>query len=168
MECFASDLTASDETVLVEYALNGSASYTSLGTFTNSTTRLKWASGVGVEFKSIRFRFTLSRGSTNTKTPIVHSIVFKYIKVPPVRRRVGFTVNCEQTARKRATTPEVILDELYALVGVPLLKTLTWAGEGTYYVKVLTMPRNDLSVQKTTADKISHVRVEAVEPVEAA
>ena len=85
MEIFARALTAVDETVLVEYALNGSTSYTTLGTFTNAVSRLKWASGVGITFTSIRFRFTLTRGTTVTKTPIVHAIVFKYLKVPTWR-----------------------------------------------------------------------------------
>lgn len=167
-EIFASDLTA-NETVQVEYALNGGSSYTSLGTFNGSTTRLKWASGAGIEFKSIRFRFTLARGGTNTNSPVVHAIVFKYLKVPAVRRRVSFTVNTEQSGRQRDPnkTPEEILDELYALVAATTLKTLTWVGEGTYYVKVITMPRTDLMEAKATPAKISHLRVECVEPVEA-
>lgn len=169
MEIFASKLTAEDETVLVEYSLDGAESYTTLGTFTSSVTRLKWASGAGIAFTSIRFRFTLSRGSTVTKTPVVHAIVFKYLKVPALRRRISFTVNTEMTGRQRSTdkTPEEILDELYALVAATVLKTLTWTGESTYYVKVITMPRTDLTLARVTPAKISHVRVECVEPVEA-
>lgn len=168
LECFASALTASDETVVVKYGLNGAAPTTTLGTFTNAVTRIKFASGAGIAFKSIRFEYTLTRGATTSKTPIVHAIVFKYLKVPALRRRISFTVDLERTARHRSpeVESETVLDELMTLISATTLKVLTWVGEGNYYVKVVTMPRRDYQESQTTVTKTGLVRVEVVQPVE--
>lgn len=169
LECFATGLTASDERVIVKYGLDGAAATTSLGTFTDTVTRIKFASGAGVAFKSIRFEFALARGSTTSLTPIVHAIVFKYLKIPKYRRRISFTVDTEQTGRHRtpAVESEVIHDELEALVDATVLPILTWVGEGNYYVKIVTMPTRDFQESQTTVTKTGLMRVEAVQPVEA-
>lgn len=69
------------ETVLVQYLLNGGDAV-SLGTITSDgvTTYTLGTSGAGLAFRFIRFYLTLARGSTNTTSPDVLSVMLEYRK----------------------------------------------------------------------------------------
>jgi hypothetical protein len=89
------------ETVIVEYAINRSGTYTSLGTITTNgvTTYLfpNSTTPTGTSFQSIRFRVTEARGSTTTLSPDVRQMEFHFEKLLPVRwaHSVIITLNTE-------------------------------------------------------------------------
>ncbi len=88
MYIYAFNVTAT-ETVKVEYQLdnNENGPWTLMGTFTANTGSI-WFDAVnhrGVQFRTVRFRITLARGSTTTATPELVALVFVYDKKPEFR-----------------------------------------------------------------------------------
>ncbi len=103
----------SNENIQVFYGLNGAAPTTSLGTFTTSPrpTLLTFGSGLGTEFYTIQFSIKLFRGSTNTNSPELESLLFYYMPRPDVIN--AWTFNIEATtenADKIITEIEAIRD----------------------------------------------------------
>jgi hypothetical protein len=84
---------SSTETVVVSYGLNYASSYTNLGTITsNGVTTYYFPSGTdaagantGTEFRAMRFKISLARGSTTTLTPDVISVTLSYRKKLPAK-----------------------------------------------------------------------------------
>ena len=88
------------ETVVVEYATNYDTdkdNYTTLGTInSNGTTTYQFPSAsapAGTEFRSIRFRITLARGTTRTVSPDVVNMTFIYRKKLPAKWGHTFTTD---------------------------------------------------------------------------
>jgi len=81
-----------DETIEVYYGLNGAAPTTHLGDFTTSPrpTILTFpppvgeepSTGLGTEFYTIQFAIKLTRGTTNTDSPELESLIFYYMPTP--------------------------------------------------------------------------------------
>jgi len=71
-----------DETILVEYARNWTETYTTLGTIsaTGETRYYLGTNRAGLAYRSWKFRFTLSRGSTTTNTPTLRLVSLSYRK----------------------------------------------------------------------------------------
>ncbi len=155
------------EYVTVQYRLdNVEGAWTTLGS-TNSTDvvhRLRFASGQGIEFKNIQFQFLVKRGANNLLTPVVRSIVFKYLKIPRLRSRYTFTIDVEATARHRGETEEVVIDYLNGLIDGNPLYDFSYTGEATRYVRFINVPRIDQQRQDGTT-KTSTIRVTVEEPV---
>lgn len=85
------------ETVAIEYRLNNddSGAYTSLGTFNNITGTL-WFDATnhrGVQFRTVQFRVTLDRGSTDTLTPELVALTLVYDKKPSFRSAWTFRID---------------------------------------------------------------------------
>ena len=151
-------LTAS-ETVEVSYKLNDddSAGWTSLGTFNNSVQELSWGTnGVGIRFKSVRFKFTYARGGTVTNTPLVRTFIILYDKKPLTRRSYIFTVDAARmiSEQKQADTDpwssftsavdfKEILDKLVTAKDIYTLLAFTYDNEPTRYVKILALPSTE-------------------------
>ena len=139
----------STETLTLDYALNYSASYTAFtgGTITtNTVTEFLFPNGVaptGTEFRSIRFRIRLVRGSTPTLTPRFLPPTFLYRKkLPP---KYGFTVTIDLTGGHKMLTKQQLRDSLRtALESNPLV-------EFTY--------RNDTSTDLGASDRRFYVDV---------
>jgi hypothetical protein len=68
----------------------------------------------GRRFKRIRFKFTLSRGSTATLTPVIESIVLAYQKVP--KNTVAHTLEIPLHRKHKDRTPAEMYADLTALV----------------------------------------------------
>lgn len=158
------------EYLQVQYQIDNDVSdtWTTLGS-TNSTAtvhRLQFGAtaGKGISFKNIRFRFLFKRGANNLLTPVVRSIVFKYLKVPRLRSSYAFTVDVTATAKHRGVTEEVVIDTLYALVDDTPLTDFAYTSEGTFFVRFTAMPRVDKQQQDGTT-KTSIIRVTVEEPV---
>lgn len=80
---------SSTETVTVSYGTNYSTSYTQLGAISsNGITTYRFPDSTtpsGTEFRGIRFKFALARGSTTTLAPDVLSAVLVYRKKLPAK-----------------------------------------------------------------------------------
>lgn len=113
------------ETVTPSYALNGSSSYTSFaGIVTNTVTEYLFPNGTaptGTAFRSIRFRFQLVRGSTNTLTPRFSGVTSLYRKKLPAK--YGFTAELDLRHGYKNNTPQQMRDALRtALESNPLVE----------------------------------------------
>lgn len=87
----------SSETAVLAYATNDTESYTPLGTQSAAgNTRYLFpnsSSPTGTAFRTIRFRLSLARGSTNTNTPDVRKLTLSYARLNEVLLGFTFTVN---------------------------------------------------------------------------
>lgn len=93
------------ETIQVEYAINDSEAWTYLGTADASTVNASGhvrfpfppapANPYGLLFYNIRFRFTLSRGADDTKTPILLFYNLRYKRDPDML--LSFTFSCHSS-----------------------------------------------------------------------
>ena len=93
--------TTSSETVVVDYAINYSTTYTALGTITsNGVTEYLFPDSTtpeGTAFRQIRFRLRLVRGSTTTLSPDVISLTFLYRKKLPPKYRFTAELDLQLT-----------------------------------------------------------------------
>ena len=102
------DVTA-NETIAVAYALEGSTTFTTLGTInsagiTRTTYRFPNATTPsGTIFRRIQFRLTLVRGGTNTLSPDVTYLSLEYIKRPTAS--YGWSVSLDLNSSYLGRTP---------------------------------------------------------------
>tara|TARA_R100001163_G_scaffold65828_1_gene65340 strand:- start:2837 stop:4726 length:1890 start_codon:yes stop_codon:yes gene_type:complete len=131
----------STETVGVSYALDGSDTYTSLGSITtNGVTEYDFpstAAPAGLEFKSIRFKFTLARGSTSTKvSPDVNRFELQFRR--KLAAKYGWQVTIDLTRPRgkkgyKGKTPAQLDDALRAIVDSNELLSYTFRHNDTDY-----------------------------------
>ena len=137
----------STETVAVSYALNGSTSYTSLGSITsNGITEYDFPSSAvpsGLEFKSIRFKFALARGATSTKvSPDVNRFELQFRR--KLEAKYGWQVTIDLTRPRgkkgyKGKTPSQLDDSLRSIVESNELLAYTFRHNDanyTHYVDV--------------------------------
>lgn len=164
----------STETCKVEYAMNGGAAFSTLGTFTATGQRLDFPSGSvsndgsspqGSSFDTIRFRFTLARGVTTTLTPVVESLVFEYLKLPELRYKYDVTLDLETTETPDADQ-EFLIDFLEDLYDNDQLVHFQWGRQNTW-VTCVGMPSDDEppDMEVNSEGRTSQVRVSLLEPV---
>jgi len=120
--------TTSSETVVVDYALNYSATYTNLGTITsNGVTEYLFPNSTtptGTAFRQIRFRVRLARGSTTTLTPDMIALTFLYRKkLPP---KYGFSADLDLEREYKGNTSQQQRDALRTALESNLLVELTY------------------------------------------
>lgn len=148
------DLDAGNEEIQVETALNLSTSYeagagtvlTFDGTETNRA--VKFASGAGIEALSWRHKFTFSRGSTNTKTPIMYYPVTTYRKKVVDLHRFQVVVDIGQTVARNPNfqTATQVMSKLETINDNVPLVTFVYPGSSahtggaTRYVEIEEMP----------------------------
>ena len=116
------DLTAADETVNVDYGVNGATPSTDWGTFTSATNEIAVGSGAGVSGKSIQLRENYARGSTNTLTPKGGDMELMYVKKPlkltadtdnsQTLDGFRFVVDVKKTASRERITEEDVVKNL--------------------------------------------------------
>lgn len=113
---------SSTETVKVEYQLdnNESGSWTQLvdanGTaalFTNTVNKLYYGSTAGLEFRTVRYRVTLYRGSSMHATPELRSLTMVYNKKPALRMSWTFTVDVDRMVKEGFVTD---FEDVYTLL----------------------------------------------------
>jgi hypothetical protein len=88
---------ASQESVQVEYQLDDTGSWTSLGTSDTDGDKGKDFAGLNVSFKRIRFRLTLSLVTTSS-TPAVTALTLEYRVRPALKASWEFDCRLEGTA----------------------------------------------------------------------
>lgn len=139
--------TSSTETVAVAYALNGSTSFTTLGTInSDGVTEYTFpnaAAPAGLEFKSLRLKLTLARGTTSTKvSPDVNRFELQFRrKLSP---KYGWQVIIDLTRPRgkrgyRGKTPTQLDDLLRTIVSNDELVSFTFRHNDanyTHYVDV--------------------------------
>jgi len=107
----------SNEYIEVEYGLDGAATTTDLGNFTSSTTKVTFASDVGVSAKNIGLRLKLNRADgTATNTPELKDIVIEGYVVPSTAYEHTLTIDLEQTAIDTGQAVETVISNLETLI----------------------------------------------------
>ena len=154
---------SSDETVAVEYAIDYSTSYTSLGTISSSgTTTYTFGSGVGVSFRSIKFKLTLSRGSDTSKSPDVVSTTLEFRK--KLEAKYGHTVEVDLNNTYKGKDPKQLRNALVSSIESNLLQEFTFRDDGggtrNYYVDVTSAT----GIEYTGYDERGSSRITLVEP----
>ena len=95
-----------DETIQNQVALDYSETYQSapnvLTWASTSSLRQRYADGLGLSHRSFRNKLTLSRGSTNTYTPVLFHGVSYYEKLPGAVYQFTFEIDIPATLRDRA------------------------------------------------------------------
>jgi len=107
----------SNEYIEVEYGLDGDATTTDLGNFTSSTTKVTFASDVGVSAKNIGLRLKLNRADgTATNTPELKDIVIEGYVVPGIQYEHQLTIDLEQTSVDTGQSVETVISNLETLI----------------------------------------------------
>ena len=158
----------SDETVAVQYALNYSDSYTSMGTISSDgTTTYTFGSSLGTGFRSIKFILTLSRESGTTaaimkKSPDVVSLALEYRK--KLDAKYGHSVEVSLNKTYKGKTPKQLRAALVSAIESNTLNEFTFrddaGGTRNYYVDVTSAT----GVEYTGYDERGSSRITLVEP----
>lgn len=154
---------SSDETVAVQYAIDYSTSYTSLGTISSSgTTTYTFGSGVGVSFRSIKFKLTLSRGSDTSKSPDIVSTTLEFRK--KLEAKYGHTVEVDLNNTYKGKDAKQLRNALVSSIESNLLQEFTFRDDGggtrNYYVDVTSAT----GIEYTGYDERGSSRITLVEP----
>ena len=162
------DNASSTETVAVQYAINYSDSYTSMGTITSDgVTTYTFGSGVGTTFRSIKFKLTLSRESGSTtaimkKSPDVVSLALEYRK--KLEAKWGHTVEVDINSDYKGKSPKDLRGSLVTAIESNTLVEFTFrddsGGDRNYYVDVTSAT----GIEYTGYDERGTSRITLVEP----
>jgi len=137
---------SANETVLVEVEYDLSETWTSLGTITTNgvtTYTLETTADEkdGRVYDYVRFRFTLSRGATNTNRPVVIYVVHPYLKLLPPVFGFDVVVDCSKSYGKY--TAHQLRHNLVTAAKTQTLLNFSYQDEAndvhTYKVRVLEM-----------------------------
>jgi len=159
----------SDETAKVEYALDYSASYES-STFTvnsNGVTTQTFPTiadnniEAGSNFRAIRFKITLNRGSTATRTPNVKSISLEWRRKIPAK--YGFEFTLDRSESYGGKTPKEMKTDIITAIETSAQVEFTFVDDDgstqNYYVDVTNME----DVEDTGHGEIGQTRIAVVE-----
>ena len=158
---------SSDNTVLVQYATDYNESFTTLGTISaqglNGTVNYSFNSGIGTQFRSIKFKLTLTRGSSNTKTtPDVVSMVLVYRK--KLEPKWGHQVQIDLNRDYNGKSPFDLRAALVEAIEKNQLSEFTFrddsGGTRNYYVDV----RAATGLEYTGYDERGVTTITLVEP----
>ncbi len=164
---------SADETVAVSYATDYSTSYTALTTITSTTLGATEGtqtfllptsdSPVGVSFRSIKFKLTLARGSSDTtKSPDVVSLTLEYRK--KLEAKYGHTVEVDLNTTYKGNDPKQLRNNLVSSIESNTLQEFTFrddsGGERNYYVDVTSAT----GIEYTGHDERGSSRITLVEP----
>ena len=128
-------------TVQIEFAINGSSTFTSLGTITSDTEVIYrfGTNNVGKAFKSIRFRVRFAGVAGATTAPILEYISFEFLRVPTVLRGYVVTIDCTDNYKGR--TPRQQIDDLWTRLETTTLGTFSYRDDSgntrSYLVKIM-------------------------------
>ena len=146
--------------IAISYATNFNESYTSLGTITtNGTTTYDFASGVGVECASIKFKATLT-SDTVLSSPDLNLIELRWReKIPP---KYGFSVTIDAAKMFRSKTPKQILDNITTVINTNTLVPFTYKdndSDRSYYVDLISAS----GFEFTGHDERGQIQIQLVE-----
>ncbi len=131
-----------NEYIEVFYGLNGAEPTTSLGVFETSPkpTALSFNSGLGTEFYTIQFATKLYRGTTETASPELESLVFSYYGTPETINAWLFNIDATGDEGDRIFTEfETIRDTKILSAFYPSGDT----AKTSYSVKLTAMPSRE-------------------------
>ena len=176
-----------DETVKVEYALNysgtyesastsgGKSTFTAKDTSSNGVTAAVFpkigttatppvantTSQAGVDFRAIRFKLTLNRGSTATLTPNVKSISLEWRRKIPAK--YGFEFTLDRSENYGGKTPKEMKTDIITAIETSAQVEFTFVDDDgntqNYYVDVTNME----DVEDTGHGEIGQTRIAVVE-----
>lgn len=161
---------SSTETVVVSYGLNYADTYTSLGTITsNGITTYYFPSGTdasgtntGTDFRAMRFKVALARGSTTTLSPDVISITLSYRKKLPAK--YGHIVTVDLTDSYAGRSPDEMRAALITAIESTTKVEFTFRDDSgadrNYYVDVLQAD----GLEATGHDERGESQILLVEP----
>ena len=171
---------SANENVEVSYATNYSTTYTDLTTITTSSLSTNTgetdategtytyvlpstASPIGVEFRSIKFKLTLKRGSSDTsKSPDVVSLTLEYRK--KLEAKYGHTVEVDLNTTYKGKDPMQLRSSLVSSIESNTLQEFTFRDDGggtrNYYVDVTSAT----GIEYTGHDERGSSRITLVEP----
>ena len=143
---FCEGLSA-NETITVSYRIDHAdttleGNWTALGSaiVADGQTELELASGAGLVFYSIQFKFALARGGTNTNSPIMMAATLSYSKRGVRKRAFDFTISTAE-ASKVSSTPKALYDLLQTAIDLKTFPAFTFRGDGSsadlLYVQIL-------------------------------
>ena len=140
---------SSDETVKVEYALNYSDTYES-SHFTVSSSGVATKTfptiadnniEAGSVFQAIRFKLTLNRGSTATRTPNIKSLSLEWRRKIPAK--YGFAFDIDRTQNYGGRTPKEMKADLITALETSTMVEFTFVSDDgstqNYYCDVTQM-----------------------------
>ena len=150
-----------DETIQVFYGLNGADATTSLGSFITSPrpTILTFNSGLGTEFYTIQLAIKLFRGTTNTNSPELESLLFYYFATPATISAWTFRIEATDD------NSEALITAFEALRDTNTLVTFFPSGDTaktSYNVKLTTMPMRYWVENQTTRQGYIEISLEEV------
>ena len=157
---------SSDETVLVQYATDYTESFTTLGTITSDgTTTYSFPDSItptGTEFRSIKFKLTLSRGDNTKLTPDVVSMVLVFRK--KLEAKWGHQVQLDLNRDYNGKNPKELRAALVEAIEKTSLCEFTFrddaGGTRNYYVDV----RAATGLEYTGYDERGSTSITLVEP----
>jgi hypothetical protein len=101
-----------------------------------------FASSAGRQFRAIRFRVTLKRGTASTKvTPDLHWLRLSYTKQLEARYGFRFKADCSRNYRNR--TAKTLLAQLEVAENTKTLMAFAYNNVDTHYVQFLPMSGQD-------------------------
>lgn len=159
MYCDAFNLTAT-ETVRVDYQIDNlensawqqmTNSTGSAAVFDNTHSVLYFGALRGIQFKTIRFRISLNRGSDSTLSPELRGLSFVYFKKPSLRMGWVFTVDTTRMIKEK-----VIIGGSATATFANILASI----QGTWGEQIL-VPFSIPSVLPNAYVMLNHLNVEA-------
>ena len=125
--------TSSTETISLDYGTNLTEGWTAMGTITSdgitTYTLPTSANPVGVDFRWIRFRATLARGSTTTLSPHLHNITLEWRKKLSVKW--GYAVTIDLSKEHKGNTPEQMRVALKTAISAKTFVEFTYRDDST-------------------------------------
>jgi hypothetical protein len=162
--------TSSNETVKVEYATDYSEIYTNAGSTitSNGITTYTFGSGVGLDFRAIKFKLTLARSAATVtglekfNTPDVVSLTLEYRKKLPAKW--GHSVQVDLNNDYKGNNPKDLRAALIAAIESTTLVEFTFrddsGGTRNYYVDVVSAT----GVEYTGSDERGFSTISVMEP----
>mgnify|MGYP003634582860 FL=1 len=159
---------SSTETVAVQYAIDYSDTYTSMGTITSDgTTSYTFGSNLGTTFRAIKFKITLAREAGTTiaimkKSPDVVSLTLEYRKKLAAKYGHAVEVNLNETYKGKDA--KQLRAALVSAIESNTLVEFTFrddsGGARNYYVDVTSAT----GIEYTGHDERGSSRITLVEP----
>ena len=157
---------SSDETVIVQYAIDYSESYTAMGSITSDgITKYQFASGAGTTFRAIKFKLTFARASGLTnklKSPDVVSMTLEFRKKLPAKWGHQARINLNKAYKGKSSKD--LRSSLVSAIESTTLVEFTFrddsGGTRNYYVDVVSAS----GVEGTGYDERGMSTVNLVEP----
>lgn len=162
--------SSSTETVKVEYALNYAEDYTTaIASITSDgLDTYSFGSGVGVDFRAIKFRLTLDRSTADTtglekfKTPDVVSLTLEFRKKLPAKW--GHSIQVDLNNEYKGKNPKGLRSSLISAIESTTLVEFTFrddsGGTRNYYVDVVSAT----GVEFTGSDERGFSTISVMEP----